>query len=700
MHQSILSAVALGLLAASVRQAGAGFVVDDFETYASGDKVNVIGNGWGADDDTAVVTNLMATSGSNSVYVPPSITVSNAVNRPGASYPHVWSEFAIYDSRRISAGTEPMPGGREAVMMGINTGGYAIVYAPDVGGWVAYSNDVWGSEVAVATNAWATFAVFQNLTNQTAAVFLNGHLLRSGLPFINSLSTYNALKMKGGGVTNAFMDQVFISNAVPPSLTAADFDNDGVFDAAEIEAYGNVTTIRRLTNTVTTTGSGSINPAGTFTVTWNSNVTYTLTANEGYLVGTLTNNGADVGMALSGRGTRTGTYTDSGITNDHTIAASFVYNGVRYVPGDYATITGALAAALAGDRIVVSNGVYAESLVLSNNVMLVGTNLGANATNLTVQGALTVITGSVNVAAGSFTVTGAVTVAAGGLLTVSNTAAYWGGLSIGAGGMVSVTNGSVTLGGRTVSGTFTLDENWETTVQPSTLDFTDGFESYPNGKSLCSLGFYGWSASQSGAVVTNDAGVVNQGVNAAMIPAGATVTNTVSAAGVKRVWTELYLNGTAQVDPARPPEVNSNSAVMVFFGTHGYLTIYNPALTNWDICSTDVLGRAVATVSSGQWARVSIFQDFSNHTAAVFLNDRLLRDQVSFISTGASHYARLKVSNGPDGTGYVDGVKIWANCLDLSDDTDGDHMPDAQELTLFGNLSSYFLPEGSVFKIR
>jgi len=423
IHRSILSAAALGLLAAGVRQAGAGFVVDDFETYSSGAKVNVINNGWGAEDDTAVVTNLMAASGNNSVYVPPSLTVSNAVNQPGTSYSHVWTEFALYDSRRISTDTQPNPSGREAVMMGLGTGGYAIVYASDAANWVVYSNDVWGSEVAVASNAWATFAVFQNLTNQTAAVFLNGHLLRSGLPFIsNSLSTYSAFKMKGGGLTNSFLDHVFISNAIPPSLTAADGDSDGVIDAAEIEAYGNVTTIRRLTNTVSTTAGGSINPVGTSTVTWNTNITYSLTANEAYEVGTVTNNGVDVGGALSGRGTRNGAYTDSSITNDRTIAASFVYNGLRYVPGDHATITGALAVAQAGDRIVVSNGVYVESVVLSNNVMLLGTNLGVNATNLTLNGTMAVGTGTVVVAGGTFTVTGQVTVAAGGLLVISNTA--------------------------------------------------------------------------------------------------------------------------------------------------------------------------------------------------------------------------------------------------------------------------------------
>jgi hypothetical protein len=690
VYKKMFSAVALALVA-SGWLVEAGFVVDNFDGYTLPKTVNQLGNGWGAGDDTAVVTNLLSASTPNSVFVPQWTTVSNAVSQSGTTYPHVWTEFAIYDSGRLIPGAEPGPSGNEGVMLGVSTGGYATVYDPGVTNWVTYTNDVWGTNMVVGAGAWAQFSVFQNFSNCTAAVFLNGHLMRAGLPFIsNSLTNYGTFRLDGGNLTNGFLDNVVISNAIPSSLAGMDLDNDGVADSVEIDTYGNVATIRRLTNTVSVTGSGSITPAGTFTVPWNTNVTYALTGAEAYVVGAVTNNGAATVF-----GTKTATYTDSNITTDRAITASFVYNGIRYVPGDHTAIADALAVAQAGDRIVVSNGTYAGSIALSNGVTLVGTNLSGNATNLTVQGAMTVGTGTISVASGSFTVTGQVTVAAGGLLIVSNTAVNFNWLTIGAGGAVSVIAGSMTINGMTTNGTFTLDETWSSAMMPSTLNFTDGFEVYPSGTPLRSLGFYGWAATDAGAVVTNGAAVVAQDVKAAFIPAGAMVSHTVSAAGITNVWTDLYVKDAAQVTPETQPLVNSNSAVMVFFGTNGYLTVYNS--NTWDVCSNNVMMRAVARVNAGQWARVSIFQNFSNRTAAIFLNDQLLREQVPFISAAVSQYGSLSMACGVDGSACLDAVKIWTNVPGLVGDLNNDQTADAREIELFGNLNR---TRGAIFRFR
>ena len=375
---------------------------------------------------------------------------------------------------------------------------------------------------------------------------------------------------------------------------------------------------------------------------------------------------------------------------------AFAYDGIRYVPGDHATITDALAVAQAGDRIVIGNGTYAGSIALSNGVTLVGTNLSGSATDLTIQGSLSVVTGSVSLVGGVFSVTGQVTVAAGGQLTVSNTAVNFGGLTVGAGGVVQVVNGTATVNGITMTGTFALDENWNATVTPSTLNFTDGFDSYPDGTSLRKLGAFGWAATDTGAVVQSS--VTNQGARAAMIPASVSVSNIVSAVGITNVWTELYLNETAQVTPGPQTQVDTNSAVMLFFATNGYLTVYNPALTNWDVCSNDVVNAVVSPVATGQWARISIFQNFSNHTAAVFLNDRLLREKLGFISTAVSQYGSLNVDNGPGGTSYFDDVKIWTNAPGLVGDADNDGAPDSREIVRYGSI--WVNPAGVIFTMR
>jgi hypothetical protein len=142
---------------------------------------------------------------------------------------------------------------------------------------------------------------------------------------------------------------------------------------------------------------------------------------------------------------------------------------------------------------------------------------------------------------------------------------------------------------------------------------------------------------------------------------------------------------------------------MVFFGTNGYLTVYNPALANWDVCSNDVLNQIVAPIGAGQWAKITIFQDFSNHKAAIFLNNQLLREQVGFISNSMSQYGSLHVESGPRGTAYVDSVSIWTNMsAGLTNgpmsDLDHDGIADAVEILQYG--SAMLWPRGSIFKIR
>jgi hypothetical protein len=576
IYRTILTVAALGLAAATVRQAGAAFVVDDFETYASGARVNAIGNGWGAGDNSVVVTNLLAASGTNSVCVPPWMTVSNAVIQPGATYPHVWTEYKLYDNARVVPGEEPGPSGNEGIMLGVSTGGYAIVYDPGVTNWVTYTNDVWGTNMYLATNAWAAFSVFENFTNGTAAVFLNGHLLRTGLRFINnSLANYGAFRLEGGNLTNAFLDNVIISNAIPASLTNIDLDNDGVVDAVEVDLYGSVTA-------------------------WGAVVSNT------------------VNMGIS-------------------------------------------------------------------SVTLPGNLLVTNGATLTFSGSNLVVSGTVSVAGDSG-------------MVVTNARLQVSDLVLQSGATLRVTNGAVTVNGVIMTGTFTLDSNWRTTLRPSVLNFTDGFETYPNGTPLRMLAFCGWAATDAGAVVTNVPAVVTLGVNAAYIPAGVSVSNTVSAAGITNVWTELYLNQTVQETPESQPLVKSNSAVMLFFATNGFLTIYNPASNGWDVCSNDVQNTRVNPVLTGQWARISIFQNFSNHTAAIFLNDRLMREQVGFISTTLSSYGSVTVNQGQDGTTYLDGVKIWTNVPGLVGDLNFDRIVDAREIELYGSMRIY--PAGSVYVIR
>jgi hypothetical protein len=919
-----LKTVAALVLAFAIRNtdAAGAFVADDFERFTAGVSVNGLSNWWASSTDV-VVTNSYSPAhdgpGTNAVYLPVNTSVSNGVGQVATN---IWTECWLYETNRMILETVPPAFANTTYMMGISTGGYALVYDPGVTNWVEITQDVWGSNVVVGATNWAQVSVFQNYTNHTVSLFLNGHLLTNGLPFITNLNTYGSFQLDSGSDTNALLDNVYVSNAIPPSLTNVDLDHDGLADALEVQQYGNVATWRRLTNTVSATGSGTINPTGTFTVISGSNVAYTLTSAEAWIVGGLTNTIVDVLPSLNSTGFRSWAYTNNNVTADRVIHAEFVRDGIHYVPGDHTTITGALAVALAwtNDQIVVSNGVYAETLVLSNGVMLVGTNMtGPGDTNLTINGSVTVITGMVSTVSGALTVTGQVTIAAGGLLTISNTATSFGGLATGAGGKVQVVGGSlaigsitngpgtywmvtnrvtsagngtitpsgtntmvstwqdvtyaltgaeayvvaaltnngvvtlfdntktatytnfasnitndqmitaafirdgihyvpgdhttitgalavalawtndqivvsngvyaetlvlsngvmlvgtnmtgaagdtnltingsvtvitgmvstvsgaltvtgqvnvasgglltisntvatfggltfadsvgqvhvvdgeVTVNGITLSGTFWLNTN-SFLFAKSTLNFTDDFENYAANTALRSLGRYGWAATDPGAVV--QVAVTNLDAHAALIPAAVSVSNSVSTSVTyTRVWTDLYLKDTSQMTLETAPDtVDTTSAVQLYFGTNGWLTLYNRQMPGWVVCSNDVVGGPVPTVGTGDWARVSVFLDFNSSKASIFLNRTLLRQEIPFVSaTSIATYHDLSLAGGQGGAAYFDSVKIWTNtptglATGPASDLDYDGIPDAREIELYGNLTT--LPRGSVFKIR
>jgi hypothetical protein len=399
-------------------------------------------------------------------------------------------------------------------------------------------------------------------------------------------------------------------------------------------------------------------------------VTYSLTAAVGYGVGSLTNNGVVTNFS----GTKTAIYTDpaSNITNNQIITAVFVYNGVRFVPGDYGTITGALAAAQVGDQIVISSGTYAETLVVSNNVTLVGSN----------------VTGVVGL-----TVLSNQTLVLSGFTSFAVSA-----LAIQSGGTVQVSNSTVTVNGVTLTGTFILNSQWGTSLTPSSLNVTADFESYATNVALALCGGDGWSATDPGSVVQGS--VAHQSAKAAKAAWFSTLSLAVNGAGITKVWTDVWINDSAvRYEGMSNPALITNQAVMLFVNANNHVVIWNSNV--WDECTLDVAGNAAPVVSTGQWVRVSFYEDFTAQQAALFVNGQLLRQQVPFVSYVPSYHSFNLSSRA--GAAYLDDVQVWTNIpatltnMPMSD-LDHDGIPDAVEIARKGTL--YDLPTGTVFLIQ
>jgi hypothetical protein len=334
----------------------------------------------------------------------------------------------------------------------------------------------------------------------------------------------------------------------------------------------------------------------------------------------------------------------------------------KTVPGDFPTLSNALAAALAGERILVSDGTYAETLVVSNNVTLVGTNVMGLAS-------LTVLSNQTAVLSGFTT------------FSVAN-------LVIQSNATVVVSNSTLTANGVTLTGTFTLDSGWGGSLTPSSLNYTNDFESYPTNMPLALCGGQGWGASESGSIIQGS--VFTNGAKAAMVMQHSALSNTVSAAGVNKVWTDIWLNDSAARVSGLPYiSTNANRAVMLFVNTNNNIVIWNS--NAWDECVSNALGGLAPTVATGTWVRVSVFEDFTAQKVALFVNGQLLRQQVPFMSPMAS-YKGLSLSAGA-GLAYMDDVKIWTNIpasltnYDQSvNDVDHDGVADAVEIAQNGTL--------------
>ncbi len=224
---------------------------------------------------------------------------------------------------------------------------------------------------------------------------------------------------------------------------------------------------------------------------------------------------------------------------------------------------------------------------------------------------------------------------------------------------------------------------------PPSLPFSDGFEGYAVGTPLTNLDANGWGASSNSVVVENT--VAASGPNAVLLPGDTTLTNTVDSTGQRRVWTDVQVQpifGSAPADAAGPDQ-----SVRAYVDTNGYLLVQT-AGGGWLSCTNDAWGTSVSPVASGAWLRVTFFTDYNLNQAAVFLNGRLLCQQVPFVGGLATNYIGLIAQNRDEENNfYLDSVSAGTNVpAALTNDWDNDGMSDAAEIQQYGNVTSYHRP--------
>ena len=198
----------------------------------------------------------------------------------------------------------------------------------------------------------------------------------------------------------------------------------------------------------------------------------------------------------------------------------------------------------------------------------------------------------------------------------------------------------------------------------------DTFDSgYPSGLTFTTP-TNGWQASSAAACVTNQAVFMDGNV---------ALSNAVNADAGLVVWTDVRLKPMFGEALDAPP--TNTAAFHAYFSSNGYLVVATPS--GWWTCTNDIWGGRVAPVTS-DYARLSVFQDYSRSNEAVLLNDRLVIQDLRFVGSAAS-YHRLAFQN-TDSNCWLDSVWVRTNAGPdaLASDRNGDGLADAQELQVYG----------------
>jgi len=653
---------------------------DNTSVYGPGTNFLTPIHGWVAGSTNVVVTSGVFDSAPQSAQIVGNAILTNTVS--GTAGQVVWTDCRV----RPSFGSAPASGpGAGTSLTCYFTPDHYLAISTTNGGWQICSNTIWGGTMStLPDNAFVRIILYQNYATSNSAVFVNSNLVAQDVTFYGLRPTYDQFAVQGGGNfvddTTQYLDTVSFSNSQPADI-GTDLNGDGVRDVDELAWYGYaMRTLVAATNAAYTNIQMLIDAARARDVLVVSNGTYAGNVTIGHPIGIITGEVFTVGGTLN---------IGTGLTVTSLVALS------------------------CGD-LTVSNGsgLTVNGTLTTSNLTLNTGSLLSVSSNLTVQGVLNVATGAMLVVNGQLigsnvTVSGGLSLSSGNpvictnftlganvIVTFTNANVTFSHLSIGTGGSLTITNGTLSADGLVLTGTFTLDQQWGVSSAQSAIPFYDGFEIYQNGTSLNALGFRGWGESDTNGQIQSQSWAV--GTNVAMAPGGSVVSNRLVGAGQTKVWTDMRIRPQLGVIPVSAP--TNTTTCLMYFDTNGFVVVYNPG-NGWNTCISNAFNVPVSGVAStGQWARITMFVDFSARTAAVFMNGELLREKVPFGAGALTSYSSLVLDNQSLSQAYLDEIHVTVTPpSDLFADINGNGINDFTEVQIYGSI---FAPGGSIFTIR
>ena len=205
-----------------------------------------------------------------------------------------------------------------------------------------------------------------------------------------------------------------------------------------------------------------------------------------------------------------------------------------------------------------------------------------------------------------------------------------------------------------------------------TILFEDFEHDYGNGDSITN--YHGWQGDGL-AVATSSA--AHSGTLGGYVPWGSSVSNSHAVGATNQVWTDLYARMHFR-EAGDAPSVGAGETAVFYFDTNGYATVYDGESNDWLTVTNDAAGNAATPVSTGDWVRVSVLQNYQSKKWALMLDDHVYADQLGFADGSVSASSAFATEN----TRHFDDLSIAQDYpRSLSgDNTDGDGLRDVWEL--------------------
>ena len=499
------------------------------------------------------------------------------------------------------------------------------------GSWTVCSNNVWDAEVDAVSNAYVWISIYQNFSNKEYALFLNDELLIQDVPFVKTnLTAYNSFVVQNVD-SNAYLDNVWIKSSYASGHSMDKNDRAGN-DVEEVDTYGYAG------RTLYVGGSGTPN--------------YTTISAA---VADARNND-EINVA-------TGDYSsEQVVVSPTTELTNLVFVGNCFTVDTFTVSSGV--------TVKFKACIAAATITANDNITLVdGADLSAT-TLLDLKG--------------NATVTGT----DGSELSVAN-------LDMASGTTVDVASGtfSETTASLSMDGTFTINgADWNTWngsgIVAQSLPTSDDFEGYVNNTAITNYGLYGWGASSADVKVQSTVALGGSG-KALILPDGTAASNKIDSA-TGAIWTEYYLRPMLGAQPSSSN--TTGKSFMSYVDTNGFMVVYTDG--DWETCDTNLKGETPAKLTTNNFKRVVIYQDFSSSKFALFVDNggslELVAQKKGFPGTQSSlnHFV---ISNN-DNTAYLDSMVISTTAPSGSADLDDDGKSDVEEISLNG--STFIYPDG------